>query len=359
MVAETVAQQEAIPLVDSDSMYADAKDEATPVIETETLGSLTIGHEFFDTIQEVGIACSKDETRPILTGVLFECKDGHVRLVATDTYRLLIRDIEPKLYSGIVSVDFEGTFIFPMQWVKKELPTVIKDSGGKKNFRWLRECRLEIVNETTIRTVKRREREKEFRYRPMTRGGGYNETKIVEHDDLVRVPSTCQVAYLGNNRQYRIQLIDGQFVNYTKVTPDLSEAVAQFHLGKDFGPALEWMKPISDVDCCRVAICTGATNRLQVDYEADGNVHASYPIFGDLQGEPFKIAFNCRNMHDFTKAIGPAACPTLHYFGYKWETKDWWNRKQDLQVRPQVICVTSDDTQYWIMPMCLPGELEY
>ena len=38
-------------------------------------------------------AASTDETRPILTGVLMTAEGGGLRLVATDSYRLAVRDL--------------------------------------------------------------------------------------------------------------------------------------------------------------------------------------------------------------------------------------------------------------------------
>ncbi len=44
-------------------------------------------------VAQVGVAASTDENRPILTGVLFEEHEGSLRLVATDSYRLGVRDL--------------------------------------------------------------------------------------------------------------------------------------------------------------------------------------------------------------------------------------------------------------------------
>lgn len=44
-------------------------------------------------LSQVGIAASGDEARPTLTGVLFEENEGGLRLVATDSYRLAVRDV--------------------------------------------------------------------------------------------------------------------------------------------------------------------------------------------------------------------------------------------------------------------------
>ena len=44
-------------------------------------------------LSQVGVAASSDEARPTLTGVLFEQEGDGVRLVATDSYRLAVRDL--------------------------------------------------------------------------------------------------------------------------------------------------------------------------------------------------------------------------------------------------------------------------
>ncbi|GMV36578.1 MAG: DNA polymerase III subunit beta [Fimbriimonadales bacterium] len=44
-----------------------------------------------DMFDQVSIAVSKDEARPALTGVLFQCEGGQIRMVATDTHRLAMR----------------------------------------------------------------------------------------------------------------------------------------------------------------------------------------------------------------------------------------------------------------------------
>lgn len=51
------------------------------------------GKELIAAVTQVGIAASGDEARPTLTGVLFEEHEDGLRLVATDSYRLAVRDV--------------------------------------------------------------------------------------------------------------------------------------------------------------------------------------------------------------------------------------------------------------------------
>ena len=50
-------------------------------------------NDFADALSQVVPAASRDEARPILTGVLMAAEAGGLRLVATDSYRLAVRDL--------------------------------------------------------------------------------------------------------------------------------------------------------------------------------------------------------------------------------------------------------------------------
>jgi DNA polymerase-3 subunit beta len=51
------------------------------------------GKAFVDAVTQVAVAASGDDARPILTGVFFDSEEGNARLVATDSYRLAVRDL--------------------------------------------------------------------------------------------------------------------------------------------------------------------------------------------------------------------------------------------------------------------------
>ncbi|MGH9324990.1 MAG: DNA polymerase III subunit beta, partial [Vicinamibacteria bacterium] len=57
--------------------------------------SVTVNGELLaKALSQVASAASRDETRPVLTGVLFEGEGNELRIVATDSYRLAVRSIE-------------------------------------------------------------------------------------------------------------------------------------------------------------------------------------------------------------------------------------------------------------------------
>lgn len=56
-------------------------------------GAFTVGREpFVETLGKAGRAASRDETRPILTGVLMTIMGDVLRMVATDSYRLAVKE---------------------------------------------------------------------------------------------------------------------------------------------------------------------------------------------------------------------------------------------------------------------------
>jgi len=51
------------------------------------------GDDFVSALAQVVVAASHDDARPVLTGVYFEATEQGLRLVATDSYRLALRDL--------------------------------------------------------------------------------------------------------------------------------------------------------------------------------------------------------------------------------------------------------------------------
>lgn len=64
------------------------------------------GAAFGSALAQVAVAASTDDARPILTGVFFEQEEGSLRMVATDSYRLAVRDVPAVVaeLSGLVPV---------------------------------------------------------------------------------------------------------------------------------------------------------------------------------------------------------------------------------------------------------------
>lgn len=82
-------------------------DDFPKIAEAGLEGAVTVdGDAFGAALDQVSVAASTDDARPVLTGVYFENEGGTLRLVATDSYRLAVRDVpsvEADL-SGLVPV---------------------------------------------------------------------------------------------------------------------------------------------------------------------------------------------------------------------------------------------------------------
>jgi len=74
------------------------------------------GKDLIEALNQVGVAASGDEARPTLTGVLFEEHEGALRLVATDSYRLAVRDVP--------SIGVEGSRLVPYRALRELQRTV-------------------------------------------------------------------------------------------------------------------------------------------------------------------------------------------------------------------------------------------
>lgn len=69
-------------------------DDYPKIGDANTEGAVDVdGSALTRALAQVGVAASNDDARPTLTGVLFESNEGTLRLVATDSYRLAVKDV--------------------------------------------------------------------------------------------------------------------------------------------------------------------------------------------------------------------------------------------------------------------------
>ena len=91
---------------------------AMPADEAVTLAA----RDFAAALHQVVSAASADDARPILTGVLMAAEDGGLRLVATDSYRLAVRDLPG------TTVLREGQSVLVPSRALKELERLLGDA---------------------------------------------------------------------------------------------------------------------------------------------------------------------------------------------------------------------------------------
>ncbi len=73
-----------------------------PGFEAESAFKMS-GDLLVETVDKVARSYSRDETRPVLTGILISFEDSRVRMVTTDSYRLSIKETE------LATTAFEGS----------------------------------------------------------------------------------------------------------------------------------------------------------------------------------------------------------------------------------------------------------
>ena len=71
-----------------------ASDDFPKLVANEAETFTLSAEELNESLQQVVLAASSDDSRPILTGVLLASEGDGLRLVATDSYRLAMRDIK-------------------------------------------------------------------------------------------------------------------------------------------------------------------------------------------------------------------------------------------------------------------------
>jgi DNA polymerase-3 subunit beta len=89
---------------------------------------------FAEAVNQVGRAASRDEARPVLTGVLLEISREGVVLVATDSYRLAVRDL-------VATADGEARAIVPERAMSEAGRAAAADEKGGVEI-WVDEAQV-------------------------------------------------------------------------------------------------------------------------------------------------------------------------------------------------------------------------
>src|SRR4051812_6693940 len=139
-------------------------------------------------LRQVVRAASKDDLRPILTGVLLTTHGGGLRLVATDSYRLAVRDLK-----GVTSMLAEGQRVLV---AAKGLAEVQRLAGDGEIEVVLRE--RDVVFRTSRAEVTARLIEGDFPNYEQLIPSGYPNRLIVNRTSLMEALDRVQI--VGQNR---------------------------------------------------------------------------------------------------------------------------------------------------------------
>ncbi len=215
-----------------------------PFPEPEGDGRVEVpGQAFVETVLKVARSASRDETRPVLTGILVSASESDLRMVATDSYRLSVK--ETKLDAPLA-----GAF-------EANVPA-----------RALQEL-TRIVQAT-------------------------------EAESLNVSVRTNQVIFEAGGVVLSSRLIDGQFPNYRQLLPDAYEHELGL-AGTEITEVVRRISLLAQKNApLRLAFAEG---ELTVSARTPdvGEAQESLPV--PFQGEPLEIGFNPEFLRDGLEAV--------------------------------------------------------
>jgi DNA polymerase-3 subunit beta len=217
----------------------------------DTTGSFVVGREpFAETLNKVGRGASRDETRPILTGVLLTILGDTLKMVATDSYRLAVK--ETKLDHTLAT---EVQAIVPV----KALAEVARLAA--------------------------------------TMGPGDLEVAIGENQALFRLADPAGDVWVAS------RLIDGSFPNYKQLLPDTFDH--ELTIDKEaFTAAARRVSLLAQKNApLRLSFADGRLVMRALTQDV-GQAEESLDI--EFTGEPFEIGFNPAYLIEGIEAVDGA-----------------------------------------------------
>ncbi len=222
-----------------------------PVVEFPTVapsdaGGHVVGNALAEGLRQVVRAASTDDARPLLTGVLMTAQDEVVRLVATDSYRLALRDLR-------------DTKAIP------DAPEVLVPARALAELQ-----RLPGLGDE---------------------GSGGIEVTAGTHDITFRVGTV----------EIRTRLLDGSYPDYRQLIPH--EYPNRLHVGKEsLLGALRRVRLLvrDNTTPVRLSMRQGGVDLSVVSQEVG---EASETVDGDFTGEDLVIAFNPSYLIDGVEAV--------------------------------------------------------
>jgi DNA polymerase-3 subunit beta len=218
----------------------------------DTSGAFAIGRQpFVETLNKVGRAASRDYTRPILTGVLMTIQGDTLKMVATDSYRLAVK--ETKLDAAL---EAEVQAIVPV----KALGEVARLASG------MPEGDLEVA--------------------------------IGENQALFKLADPTGDVWIAS------RLVDGQFPNYKQLLPETFDH--EVTLDRDgFIAAARRVSLLAQKNApLRLSF---AENRLTLKALTQDVGQAEESLDIEFDGEAFEIGFSPAYLVDGIDAIDDAA----------------------------------------------------
>jgi DNA polymerase-3 subunit beta len=210
-----------------------------------------------DALRQVVRAASGDDARPLLTGVLIATEGSAIRLVATDSYRLALRDIEGS------DASLEASQILVPARALAELQRLSSLGGGK-----------------------------EGKPAEGTDGApGLVGLSLGDHD----------VTFTAGDVRVSTRLLDGSYPDYRQLIP--AEYPNRLHVGKDsLLDALRRVRLLvrDNTTPVRLSMRSGGVDLTVVSQEVGD---ASETVDADFEGTDLTIAFNPSYLIDGVEAV--------------------------------------------------------
>jgi DNA polymerase III subunit beta len=201
------------------------------------------GAAFVETVLKVARSASRDETRPVLTGILVSASESELRMVATDSYRLSVKETR-------LEAPLSGSF-------EANVPA-----------RALQEL-----------------------------------TRIVQHEAAEQLDVSVranQVVFEVGGVVLSSRLIDGQFPNYRQLLPDAYEQELRLS-GGEVSDVVRRISLLAQKNApLRLAFTEG---ELTVSARTPDVGEAQETIPVPFQGEPLEIGFNPEFLRDGLEAV--------------------------------------------------------
>jgi DNA polymerase-3 subunit beta len=225
-----------------------------PVVEFPTVSQSTepghrLGPALVEGLRQVVRAASTDDARPLLTGVLMTTEEDVVRLVATDSYRLALRDLrDTKAIPDAAEILVPARALVELQRLPGLAPTGDGDGAG-----------VEVTSGT--------------------------------HEITFRLGSV----------EIRTRLLDGSYPDYRQLIP--SQYPNRLHVGKEsLLGALRRVRLLvrDNTTPVRLSMRQGGVDLSVVSQEVG---EANETVDGDFTGDDLVIAFNPSYLIDGVEAV--------------------------------------------------------
>ncbi len=200
-------------------------------------------------VRQVVRAASHDDARPLLTGVLLSSVDGTIRMVATDSYRMAMRDL-----AGVAALPDVGDLLVPARALAElqRLPSLGGDDAES------------------------------------SKGVGV-------------AASENEITFWHGKVQISTRLLEGRYPDYKQLIPD--HYPNKLHLGKEsFLAALRRVQLLvrDNTTPVRLSMRPGGVDLSVVSQEVGD---ATETVDGDFSGEDLVIAFNPSYLIDGVEAV--------------------------------------------------------